>query len=74
MSVERTPITPDLGVWLDAVAATPEPVRRLAADMAGHPQENMMTHPELGALLAVLVRATGGHRVLEIGTFVGTSA
>jgi predicted O-methyltransferase YrrM len=74
MSVERTTITPDLAAWLDAVAATPEPVQRLAAQMVGHPQENMMTHPELGALLAVLVRATGGHRVLEIGTFVGTSA
>lgn len=74
MSVERTTVTPDLAAWLDALAAVPDPVRRLQADMAGHPLENMMTHPELGALLAVLVRATGGHRVLEVGTFVGTSA
>lgn len=74
MSVERTTVTPDIAAWLDSVAAVPDPVRRLAADMAGHPLENMMTHPDLGALLAVLVRATGGHRVLEIGTFVGTSA
>ena len=34
----------------------------------------MMTHPDLGALLEALVRATGGWAVLEVGTFVGTSA
>ena len=34
----------------------------------------MMTHPELGALLEVLVHATGGRSVLEVGTFVGISA
>ncbi len=74
MSIERTPIDADLAAWLESVAAVPDPVRRLHAEMAGHEPENMMTHPELGALLAMLVRATGGHRVLEIGTFVGTSA
>ena len=74
MSIDRTIIDADLDAWLEGVADVPEPVRRLHADMAGHELENMMTHPELGALLAMLVRATGGHRVLEIGTFVGTSA
>ncbi len=34
----------------------------------------MMTHPELGRLLAALVAATGGRTVLEVGTFVGISA
>ena len=42
--------------------------------MAEHPRAQMMTHPELGALLEILVRAMGGRRVLEVGTFVGTSA
>lgn len=74
MSISRTPIDAGLDAWLESVTPIPEPIRRLHADMAGHELENMMTHPELGALLAVLVRATGGHRVLEIGTFVGTSA
>ncbi len=41
---------------------------------ADHPTPEMMTHPELGRLLMVLTRATGGRRVLEIGTFVGISA
>lgn len=74
MSVERTPITADISAWLDHSARIPEPVARLTESMAGDRWEEMMTHPDLGALLAVLVRATGGHRVLEIGTFVGTSA
>lgn len=74
MSVERTPITPDLAAWLDSVQPVPAPVADLHRRMAGDEWENMMTHPDLGALLQVLVRATGGHRVLEIGTFVGTSA
>lgn len=74
MSVERTPITPDLAAWMDAVQEVPAPVLALQQRMAGDEWENMMTHPDLGALLQVLVRATGGHRVLEIGTFVGTSA
>lgn len=74
MSVARTPLSPALAAWLDGVGAVPEPVRRLQREMAGADGEEMMTHPDLGALLAVLVRATGGHRVLEIGTFVGTSA
>jgi predicted O-methyltransferase YrrM len=42
--------------------------------MEGDEWAQMMTHPELGALLEALVRATGGRAVLEIGTFVGTSA
>lgn len=74
MSVERTPVTPDIASWLDAATPVPEPVAALQRRMAGDEWENMMTHPDLGALLAMLVRATGGHRVLEIGTFVGTSA
>jgi predicted O-methyltransferase YrrM len=52
----------------------PDDLARLYARMADDPRASMMTHPELGALLEVLVRATGGRAVLEIGTFVGTSA
>ncbi len=74
MSVERTRLTPDIVAWLDAAADIPAAVAELQGRMAGDEWENMMTHPDLGALLQALVRATGGHRVLEIGTFVGTSA
>lgn len=74
MSVDRTPLSGDLSAWLDRSARVPGPVAHLTAAMTGDRWEEMMTHPDLGALLAVLVRATGGHRVLEIGTFVGTSA
>lgn len=74
MSVDRTPMSADISAWLDRSARVPDAVAGLTAAMTGDPWEQMMTHPDLGALLAVLVRATGGHRVLEIGTFVGTSA
>lgn len=74
MSVERTPVTPALAQWLDTAAVIPVAVRELSERMAGDEWEEMMTHPDLGGLLASLVAMTGGHRVLEIGTFVGTSA
>jgi predicted O-methyltransferase YrrM len=74
VSADRTSLTPALIAWLDSTAPMPAPVRALHERMAGDEWEEMMTHPDLGALLGVLVRATGGHRVLEIGTFVGTSA
>jgi predicted O-methyltransferase YrrM len=74
MSAERTPLTPAIAAWLDSTSSVPEAVRRVSARMAGDEWEEMLTHPDLGALLATLVTATGGHRVLEIGTFVGTSA
>jgi predicted O-methyltransferase YrrM len=74
MSAGRTPLTPALIAWLDSTAVMPAPVRALHERMAGDEWEEMMTHPDLGGLLASLVAITGGHRVLEIGTFVGTSA
>lgn len=74
MSAQRTPLTPAIAAWLDSTSSVPEAVRRVSARMVGDEWEEMLTHPDLGALLATLVTATGGHRVLEIGTFVGTSA
>lgn len=74
MSTGRTPLTPSLTTWLDGTWDMPDAVRELHARMAGDEWEEMMTHPDLGGLLAALVAMTGGQRVLEIGTFVGTSA
>lgn len=37
-------------------------------------QARMISSPDVGALLQILVSATGGHRVLEIGTFTGYTA
>ena len=52
----------------------PADLQALYREMEGDERARMMTHPDLGALLEALVRATGGRAVLEVGTFVGTSA
>ncbi len=74
MALDRLPIDGPLGAYLDARTRVPDDLAALYREMEGDPSAPMMTHPELGALLEVLVRASGGRAVLEIGTFVGTSA
>lgn len=74
MASDRLPIGDALSAHLDRFARIPEEIAGLHRRMEGDEWEVMMTHPDLGALLEVLVRASGGHSVLEIGTFVGTSA
>jgi predicted O-methyltransferase YrrM len=71
---ERLAIDAAIGAHLDGLSRVPDEIAALAHEMDGAPDERMMTHPDLGALLEVLVRSTGGRRVLEVGTFVGTSA
>lgn len=74
MALERLPIDTALGGYLDGLARVPPGLADLYRDMDGRELATMMTHPDLGALLAVLVRISGGRAVLEVGTFVGTSA
>lgn len=74
MADGRTPVTGALGAYLDALAAPSPLVRRVTEQNRDDPGAEMMTHPELGRLLAVLVAASGGRRVLEIGTYLGISA
>ncbi|HEX2503037.1 MAG TPA: O-methyltransferase [Miltoncostaeaceae bacterium] len=74
MALERLPIDEPLAAYLDGLARMPPDLEELYRDMEGDEWAQMMTHPDLGALLEALVRATGGRAVLEIGTFVGTSA
>lgn len=74
MALERLPIDGALSAYLDGLAAVPPELAGLYREMEHDACAQMMTHPDLGALLQVLVRATGGRAVLEIGTFVGTSA
>lgn len=74
MALERLPIDGALGAYLDGLATVPPELAGLYREMEHDAYAQMMTHPDLGALLQVLVRATGGRAVLEIGTFVGTSA
>jgi caffeoyl-CoA O-methyltransferase len=74
MALERLPIDEPLAAYLDGLARVPADLEALYREMEGDEWAVMMTHPDLGALLEALVRATGGRAVLEIGTFVGTSA
>jgi caffeoyl-CoA O-methyltransferase len=74
VALERLAIDPALSAYLDGLTEVPGALAALHRDMEGDPDAMMMTHPDLGALLEVLVRASGGRAVLEIGTFVGTSA
>lgn len=74
MTSARLTVDGRLGNYLDALADVPAHIAGLHREMAGDPSAAMMTHPDLGALLTVLTRAAGGRRVLEVGTFVGTSA
>jgi predicted O-methyltransferase YrrM len=74
MAQRRLQVEGPLGEHLDALLAAPEPIAARYAEIAGEPDSQMMTHPDLGRLLAVLVAASGGRAVLELGTFVGISA
>jgi len=47
---------------------------RLRRETTALPDARMLLAPEVGALLALLVRLIGARRVLEIGTFTGYSA
>jgi predicted O-methyltransferase YrrM len=74
MALERLDLSqPGLGAYLDEAVAVPHEIAARYRELAGHERAEMMTHPELGSLLEVLVRASGGRSVLEIGTFVGIS-
>lgn len=74
MALERLPIDDALAAHLDRFVHIPAELEGLYREMERDEWAQMMTHPELGALLEVLVRAAGGRSVLEIGTFVGTSS
>lgn len=47
---------------------------RLRAETARHARSYMLLSPDVGALLALLVRMSGAKKVLELGTFTGYSA
>lgn len=48
--------------------------RRLREETSAHPQAVMQIPPEQGQLMALLVRATGARKTLEIGVFTGYSS
>ena len=64
MALDRLDLSqPALSAYLDGLSRVPDDLAALYREMEGHERAQMMTHPELGALLEVLVRATGGRSV-----------
>jgi caffeoyl-CoA O-methyltransferase len=65
----------ELNAYLIEVG-TREPgvLARLRDETAAMPQAGMQIAVEQGALLALLIKLIGAHRVLEIGTFTGYSS
>ncbi len=65
----------DLRAWLEqATPPEPEILSRLRRETEGFPQPQMQIPAEQGPLLALLARATGARKALEIGVFTGYSA
>ena len=63
MALDRLTIDEPLAAYLDGLARDARRARRRStARWRATPDAMMMTHPDLGALLEVLVRATGGRR------------
>ena len=72
-----TALTPELHSYLVAHSGPPdELLERLAAETeaAAGDRAVMQIAPEQGALMALLCRAIGARRALELGTFTGYSA
>lgn len=73
MSRSLLPEAVERYVSLDITRET-ELQKRLRAETARLPQAGMQIGPDQGALLALLARAIGAKRAIEIGTFTGYSA
>ena len=58
MALDRLPIDEPLAAYLDGLGRVPDDLRELYREMEGDEWARMMTHPDLGALLEALVRAT----------------
>ena len=71
----KTEITGEMVDYMVAHGARQDEVlERVERETAQLPNAQMQVTPDQGALLGVLVRATGARRVLEVGTFTGYSA
>jgi predicted O-methyltransferase YrrM len=68
-------LPPELRAWLAEVTpGEPDILRRLRQETSRFPAPQMQIPPEQGPFLALLARATGARKTLEIGVFTGYSA
>jgi predicted O-methyltransferase YrrM len=72
--VTPTPLTPALYDYVLSVSLRePDVLRELRAETAKLPNGEMSIAPEQGPLLAFLIEVLGAKKVIELGTFTGTS-
>ncbi len=76
MSLEPTPITPELATYIERhLSGRDEALSQVEAETAALGDLAVMqTDPGQAALLEMLVRVSGAERALEIGTFTGYGA
>lgn len=74
MALERRGIDDALAAFVDSANTVPRHIADRYDEHAEHELAVMMSHHDIGRLLAALTAASGGRSVLEIGTFVGISA
>ncbi|HEX6834096.1 MAG TPA: class I SAM-dependent methyltransferase [Rudaea sp.] len=74
MSSRYIPMTPSLEEYVWSNARESEVAQRLRAETARLPEAGMQIGPDQAAFLALLVRAIGTKRCIEVGTFTGYSA
>ena len=75
MTRKRTGGTEQLDEYIERVTwRDTDVLRRLRHETERHPRNRMLSNPVQGQLMALLVKAIGARRALEVGTFTGYSA
>ncbi len=75
MSNKTLPLDDVLYEYLLSVSSRePDVLARLRAETGSEPMARMLSAPEQGQFMALLVRLTGARRCLEVGVYTGYSA
>ncbi len=70
----KTTLSPDSLAYLAELAPQDDVLARIERETSEMPRSMMQVSPDQGALMQVLVAATGATDALEVGTFTGYSA
>jgi caffeoyl-CoA O-methyltransferase len=70
----KSEFSAEVGNYLAEHSRQDPVLERVEREISEHPRRAMQISPDQGALLSVLVQATGATSALEVGTFTGYSA
>lgn len=70
----KTTLSPDSIEYLANLAGQDEVLQEVERETSEMPRSKMQIAPDQGALMELLVKATGATNALEVGTFTGYSA